>query len=241
MMGYGPEDSNFVLGVLYNYGDSQYTHSNDLGYLKIKSRAAYAALTERRLGGQEVDLRTIELRSPGEGYTFRVVGEDPDPAVGELASLCLNVTELERSLEFWSHGLGLLEVDRGDDFATLSCGADCATVRLHQLPHHERLVRGTAHGRVAFSCPAADLEGLQDAVRAEGHTVAAPLALMPTPGKASVPILILADPDGHEVCVVGDEAFRGASQRDDDAPQKLAEALAAETGRDWLPGEKHPS
>ena len=35
MIGYGPEDSNFVLELTYNYGISGYAHGNDLGHLSI--------------------------------------------------------------------------------------------------------------------------------------------------------------------------------------------------------------
>ena len=51
-----------------------------------------------------------------------MLNEDPDPAVGALASACLHVADLPRALAWWCDGLGLLEVDRGDDFAVLSAG-----------------------------------------------------------------------------------------------------------------------
>lgn len=238
MMGYGPEDSHFVLELTYTYGIKEYDVGNDLDYIKIKSRAVYNALTEQKLG-KEVEMRTIEVKSPPEGYTFRVLGEDPDPEVGPLASICLNVTDLATSLAFWVDILGLLEIDRGtmeegDEFVTLSSDATDATLRLHQLPHGQRLRRGTGYGRIAFSCAAAELESMQAAVRKSGFRVITPLVTLDTPGKASVQVVILADPDGHEVCLVGDEAFRELSKVDEAAPQLLGEAIAKDSSREWF-------
>ncbi|KAL4519549.1 hypothetical protein Ndes2437A_g07741 [Nannochloris sp. 'desiccata'] len=150
MIGYGPEDTNFVLELTYTYGIKSYEVGNDLGYIKIKSRSAYNLISERGLGRQ-LEMRTIEVKSPVEGYRFRVVGEDPAPDVGSIASVCLHVTDLKDSLAFWVDTLGFLEIDRGDGegsnglhgtggggngdgegeiFATLSCAATSATLRL---------------------------------------------------------------------------------------------------------------
>ena len=46
-----------------------------------------------------------------------------------------------------------------------------------------------------------------------------------TPGKATVQVVILQDPDGHEICFVGDAGFRDLSRVDPEAPRLLAEAM----------------
>ena len=57
--------------------------------------------------------------------------------------------------------------------------------------------------------PAADLPGIQAAVVAAGQGgVLKPLVSLDTPGKATVQVVILADPDGYEICYVGDEVRR---------------------------------
>ena len=50
-----------------------------------------------------------------------------------------------------------------------------------------------------------------------------PYLTLPTPGKADVVVVIVADPDGHEVCFVGDEGFRDLSQVDPKGDQLLDE------------------
>ncbi len=54
-------------------------------------------------------------------------------------------------------------------------------------------------GRVAFACPGEQLQRLEADVRAAGHTVHTPYVSLDTPGKATVQVVILQDPDGHEV------------------------------------------
>ena len=78
-------------------------------------------------------------------------------------------------------------------------GADQATLRLRQLPGGTGVDHGTGYGRLAFSCPTADLQPLQEEVTARGYQVLTPLVRLDTPGKAAVQVVILADPDGHEV------------------------------------------
>jgi catechol 2,3-dioxygenase-like lactoylglutathione lyase family enzyme len=258
MLGYGPEDTNFVLELTYTYGQKSYDVGNDLGYIKIRSRSVYNLLVEKGLGRQ-LEMRTIEVKSPGENYHFRVVGEDAAPDVGPIASVCLHVTDLKKSLKFWVDTLGFLEIDRGDGegnnataggggsgnnngegeiFATLSCAATSATLRLVQLRHGEKLHRGTGYGRIAFSCPAEDLETIQEQVETAKFTVLTPLIALDTPGKATVHVVILADPDGHEVCFVGDEAFRKLSKEDENAPQLLGEAIAKDSSIEWFEKKK---
>lgn len=41
-----------------------------------------------------------------------------------------------------------------------------------------------------------------------------------TPGKATVQVVILADPDGHEICFVGDAGFRDLSKVDPDGDRE---------------------
>ena len=46
--------------------------------------------------------------------------------------------------------------------------------------------------------------------------------------------MILADPDGQEICFVGSEAFRELSQVDPKAEQLLDEAIANDKSDEWF-------
>jgi len=85
----------------------------------------------------------------------------------------------------------------------------------------------TAFGRIAFAIPVAELEGLQNSAVENGGRVLVPLDTLDTPGKATVPVVILADPDSHEICFVGDEDFRELSQVDPKAEELLNAAMVS--------------
>jgi hypothetical protein len=85
----------------------------------------------------------------------------------------------------------------------------------------------TAFGRIAFSIAATELEGLQNSAVENGGRVLVPFVRVPTPGKATVPVVILADPDSHEICFVGDEDFRELSQVDPKADELLNAAMVS--------------
>ena len=91
-----------------------------------------------------------------------------------------------------------------------------------------------AQGRIAFSLPEADLPGLQDAVEAAEEKILTPLISLDTPGKATVQVIILADPDGQEICFVGSEAFRELSQVDPQADKLLEEAIVSDKSEEWF-------
>lgn len=55
------------------------------------------------------------------------------------------------------------------------------------------------YGRIAFACAGGTLQQLEADVQAAGFTVHTPYVSLDTPGKATVQVVILQDPDGHEV------------------------------------------
>ena len=259
MMGYGPEDSNFVLEITYTYNIKTYEFGNDLAWIKIRSRSVFNTLSEGITGVQVTEvpnsMRTLVATSPVEGFSFRVIGEDCDPDVGPISSICLHVSSLSKSLEAWVDGLGLLEVDHGfgedhgiaatapvesednrpdESWTSLSCGAKHATIRLKELPKGQALRRGTGYGRLAFSVPTEQLNDVADRCLQHGFKIHTSLVTLETPGKADVDVVILSDPDGHEVCLVGEEGFVELSKVDETAPQLLGEAIARDGSNDWF-------
>ena len=58
----------------------------------------------------------------------------------------------------------------------------------------EPVDHATAFGRIAFALPTADLAGLEKSVQEKGEKILTPLVSLDTPGKATVSVVILADP-----------------------------------------------
>lgn len=100
-------------------------------------------------------------------------------------------------------------------------------------PKGSQVEHGKSYGRIAFSCPTDELKQLQAQVEQAHQKVLTPYIQLDTPGKATVSVVILADPDGHEICFVGDVEFRDLSQVDPKASKLLDDAIDADKSDEW--------
>merc|ERR1719474_1402647 len=114
----------------------------------------------------------------------------------------------------------------------LCFGGDQAKLLLHQIDG--AVDHAKAAGRVAFSIPGGELKGLEEKVKSAGGTILTPYITLDTPGKAQVQVVIFADPDGQEICFVGDEGFRDLSQVDPKGDELLAAAMEADKSNEWF-------
>lgn len=73
MVGYGPEDTHFVVELTYNYGIKSYETGNDFISLTVKSKEAL----ERAKKSNWPILPGNVLEAPG-GYRFKIISE-PQP------------------------------------------------------------------------------------------------------------------------------------------------------------------
>ena len=138
---------------------------------------------------------------------------------------------MTKSVQFWSGLLGLSVTSATTSTTTLSYQPGQASLVLvaSAVVEHAK-----AQGRIAFSLPGTDLPGLQEAVEAAKEKILTPLISLDTPGKATVQVIILADPDGQEICWVGSEAFRELSQVDPQANKLLEEAIVSDKSEEWF-------
>jgi len=72
MIGYGPEDTHFVLELTYNYGISSYRHGDSLRYIEIKKKdltpvISYGATEQVSSTG------TKYYAAQNNGYNFRIL------------------------------------------------------------------------------------------------------------------------------------------------------------------------
>ncbi|CAB0012874.1 unnamed protein product [Nesidiocoris tenuis] len=117
--------------------------------------------------------------------------------------------------------------------------------------------RKLAYGRIAFAIPGAELKSLEEKMKAADTTILTPYVKLDTPGKASVVVVILADPvryvnpdpifafltsftisapkrelnsfqDGHEICFVDEEGFSELSQYNPEEEKILDRFIAKE-------------
>lgn len=86
--------------------------------------------------------------------------------------------------------------------------------------------RAKAYGRIAFACPFDQQPIIDKKISEANQAILTPLISLDTPGKATVRVIILADPDGHEICFVDDEGFRQLSQVDPQGEKLLDRYIA---------------
>jgi len=236
LMGYGPEDSQFAIELTYNYGVKSYESGNDYQSITCRSKAAYQSAIKHstaKLTSGPGSAPAVTVAAPG-GYRFVVVDEDVPQGATVLTELCLAVSDLSKSIGYWSGFLGFSVVQQTGQDALLSCGSGQAMLRLVQLPGKQAVQHGTGFGRVAFSVPGGQLKQLETDILAAGYTVQTPYVSLDTPGKATVQVIILQDPDGYEVCFVGDEGFKSLSLVDPAAQQLVDKAIAQDKSVDWF-------
>lgn len=236
MVGYGPEDTHFVIELTYNYGVAEYRRGNEFGAIRIRSAAVLQRA--RALGwpmrpGQTsaVDGATVtELLSP-DGYRFDVLDEpEAEGGADPVQSTTLRSTNVERTVAFWHGVLDAAVAKQTDDSVSFAYAAAAPQQRSFRL-HFERIAepidRAEAYGRIAFAVPLAVQDRIDTALVGEASgAVLTPLITLETPGKADVRVIILADPDGHEICFVDEEGFTQLSVVEEGAGAALDKYVA---------------
>ncbi|XP_017151310.1 glyoxalase 1-like [Drosophila miranda] len=223
MVGYGPESSHFVIELTYNYGVTSYEMGNDFGGVTIHSTEILPRAAQHSYPIEKTDGGHL-LTSP-DGYKFHVIDQaateaDADP----VQSVELRVTNLAASRQYWEQVLRMQPLAENKQSVWLTYDVKQASLELTQTP--DPINRAKAYGRIAFAVPAATQQPLHEAVVAAGGTVLKSPITLETPGKPAVTVLILADPDGHEICFVDEEGFSQLSQEEPDGDQRLEKYLA---------------
>lgn len=95
-------------------------------------------------------------------------------------------------MDYWKNLIGMDVVEEGSDSAVFAFGSKQA--RLEIKSFGGKVEHAEAYGRIAFAVPTEQLAPLQAEIEKNGKTVLTKLVCLDTPGKASVSVVILADP-----------------------------------------------
>lgn len=237
MVGYGSEANHFVVELTYNYEVDKYELGNDFRGITIKSTNAFSNAIdgENNVVVKEADEKRAVVEAPG-GYNFII--ENEDVAKGDpVQRVSVGVSSLSDSVKYWRDTLGMKQLD-GDDNTrcVLEFGSDQAKLVLEEVGGGDgKIDHKTAYGRIAFAVPSKELPGIQSRMETESlGKIQTALVSLDTPGKATVQVVILSDPDSHEICFVGSEAFDELSQVDPNADELLDAAMAKDKSKEWF-------
>ncbi|GMR41885.1 hypothetical protein PMAYCL1PPCAC_12080 [Pristionchus mayeri] len=230
MVGYGEEDDHFVIEMTYNYEIGGYTKGDEFHGLYVDNKEVFDRLTSSGASCWDED-RRLRLRDPDGNSIFVGGGTTGTPTISKLA---LNVKEIEKSVAFWSGLLSMKVESKDERVAVLSHGKTSHPWVLQLNSIGKVVDRASAYGRTAFACETEKLAPLELAVKTACGTVLKPLVSLDTPGKATVHVVILADPDGHEICFVGEEAFRELSKMDASSDGVMQKAMKEDWSGQWF-------
>ncbi|KAH0944926.1 hypothetical protein HN011_001363 [Eciton burchellii] len=205
MMGYGPEDKHFVVELTYNYGIDKYETGNDFKAITIRSKSIIERARANDWPMDEENGKFV-LRAPG-GYKYHIINEQSTNDPVEKVTLCSS--NLEHTIAYWKDILGLKIFDRKDKSVLIGYSEDQTKLEFEDIGTDVNHAK--AYGRIAFSVPHLQQPMIQKSIKDNRNKILTDLITLDTPGKASVKVIILADPDGHEICFVDDEGFRQLS------------------------------
>ncbi|KAJ8385067.1 hypothetical protein AAFF_G00195970 [Aldrovandia affinis] len=232
MVGFGAEDDHFVMELTYNYGVGEYRLGSD--FLGLTLQSSQAVSNARRLGWplSEAGDGIYLAEAPG-GYRFYLV-DKTQPSEDPVQKVSLAVSDLQRSTHYWESLLEMQVLERNVERNSVLLGFAHNQCKLELQDIGGTVDHGTAFGRIAFSCPREQLPGIEAVMKKENQKILTPLVSLDTPGKATVEVVILADPDDHEICFVGNEAFRQLSMVDPNGETLLDKAMAADKSDEWF-------
>jgi len=211
MLGYGDESTHFIMELTYNYGVKSYKLGNEFGGVTIKSKqVVYNAMSKSYPFEQQAD-GTLLMRAP-DGYKFFIIDEMTVDNEDPIKFITYNVSNLVESIHYWNGLLNMKIIRQDDTSALLSYNDGKFGILFAQIS--EPIDRAQAFGRIAFAVPHALQPSIDELIQQNEKTILTPLVTLDTPGKASVRVIILADPNGHEICFVDDEAFSQLSEYD---------------------------
>lgn len=138
-----------------------------------------------------------------------------------------NVSNLEQSVRYWRDVLGLKEFARTEKTADLAFEDHHAKLQLIEIG--QPIDHQTGWGRIAFATPKPNQARLNRLIldSNEYHHLHH-LQELGTPGKQTVTVIILQDPDKYEICFVNDEDYSILSKPDANANEVLEKELATD-------------
>lgn len=219
MIGYGPESHHFVIELTYNYGVNYYDLGNDLQGITIHCNSTVDRARELNYPMEEQNGCHV-LTAP-DGYRFFVEKATSDEIILDpLQAVTLSCTNLDASVKYWQDTLGMQLLAREGKSATLSFSPEKGFA-LKFLQLEEPLNRAKAYGRIAFAVSWDEQPKIDEKIKAINGTILTPLITLDTPGKATVRVFIVGDPDGHEICFVDEEGFSKLSAVDEKSEEML--------------------
>ncbi|XP_078177460.1 putative lactoylglutathione lyase, chloroplastic isoform X1 [Carex rostrata] len=216
-LGYGPEDTNFVVELTYNYGVDKYDIGTGFGHFGIAVEDAAKTVDLIRAKGGKVTREpgpvkggktVIAFIEDPDGYKFEILERDPTPE--PLCQVMLRVGDLDRSIEFYkkAYGMELLRTRDNPEYkytvAMMGYGPEDRTAVLELTYNYgvKEYEKGNAYGQIAIGTD--DVYKTAEVIKLCGGKVTREPG--PLPG-ISTKITSCLDPDGWKTVFVDNIDF----------------------------------
>lgn len=220
-LGFGPEESHFVVELTYNYGVDKYDIGSGFGHFAIATPDVYKLVDTIRSKGGNI------TREPGpvkggsshiafvkdpDGYTFELTQREK---IGEpLCQVMLRVGDLDRSIKFYEKAMGmklLRKIDRPEykyAIAMMGYGPEDETTVLELTYNYgvTEYTKGNAYAQVAISTD--DVYKSAEVVNLVTQELGGKITRQPGPIPGlNTKITSFLDPDGWKTVLVDNEDF----------------------------------
>nr|XP_023927624.1 lactoylglutathione lyase GLX1 [Quercus suber]XP_023927625.1 lactoylglutathione lyase GLX1 [Quercus suber]POE91702.1 putative lactoylglutathione lyase [Quercus suber] len=220
-LGFGSEETNFVVELTYNYGVSSYDIGTGFGHFAIATPDVYKLVEDIRAkggvvtrepgpvkGGQSV----IAFVKDPDGYIFELIQRGPTPE--PLCQVMLRVGDLDRSIKFYEQALGMRVVKKVDKpeykytLALLGYAEEHETTVLELTYNYgvTEYTKGNAYAQIAIGTD--DVYKSAEVVNLVTQELGGKITRQPGPIPGlNTKITSFLDPDGWKTVLVDNEDF----------------------------------
>lgn len=220
-LGFGPEDSHFVVELTYNYGVSSYDIGTGFGHFAIATPDVKKLVEDVRAKGGNVTREpgpvkggtsVIAFVKDPDGYTFEIIQRPSTPE--PLCQVMLRVGDLERSINFYEKALGLKllrTIERPEykyTIAILGYAEEDQTTILELTYNYgvTEYTKGNAYAQIAIGTD--DVYKSAEAVNLVTQELGGKITRQPGPIPGlNTKITSFLDPDGWKTVLVDNEDF----------------------------------
>eukprot|EP00262_Sarcandra_glabra_P022515 TRINITY_DN9_c0_g1_i1.p1 TRINITY_DN9_c0_g1~~TRINITY_DN9_c0_g1_i1.p1 ORF type:complete len:296 (+),score=56.71 TRINITY_DN9_c0_g1_i1:136-1023(+) len=220
-LGFGSEESHFVVELTYNYGVDKYDIGSGFGHFAIASEDVYKLVEDVRAKGGKITREpgpvkggksVIAFVQDPDGYPFELIQRGPTPE--PLCQIMLRVGDLDRSITFYEKACGmklLKKTDRPEYKYTIAMMgyADEYETTVLELTYNygvTEYTKGNAYAQVAISTE--DVYKSGEVVNLVTQELGGKITRQPGPIPGiNTKITSFLDPDGWKVVLVDHSDF----------------------------------
>nr|BAJ96149.1 predicted protein [Hordeum vulgare subsp. vulgare] len=216
-LGYGPEDSHFVVELTYNYGVESYDIGSGFGHFGIAVEdvektveliKAKGGTVTREPGPVKGGKSVIAFIKDPDGYKFELIERGPTPE--PLCQVMLRMGDLDRAISFYEKAFGMELLRRKDNpqykytIAMMGYGPEDKNAVLELTYNYgvKEYDKGNAYAQIAVGTD--DVYKTAEVVRQNGGQITREPG--PLPG-ISTKITACIDPDGWKSVFVDNLDF----------------------------------